>query len=427
MLRAPTLDEIIVPSPKRRPARDPFQQLYPYYAGFPESFVRGMLSPSLIPSGSVVCDPWNGSGTTTTVASRLGFPAIGFDLNPVMVIVAKCRLLPASEASALLPLASAIIKQARKSRASCPLDEPLTLWFKPKAACTLRSIERSCADLLVGRAKDIKIENLSSIAAIFYTALFSVCRKLTTVFRTANPTWMRLPENAGERITISAPELEERFTQAVHAIAEMSAEQSSFQRVGCTVSMADATIARPPHPVDCIITSPPYCTRIDYTAGTRIELALIAPLVEIDADDLRRRMIGTTMVPARVIEPRIEWGEKCNIFLEAVRNHRSKASSGYYYATHIDYFDKMWRSIANLGSSLRPAGIMVLIVQDSFYKDIHNDLALMLTEMAQNKDLLLCRRADFLSKTCMSRVNSRAVAHGTRGGSTESVLFFVKQ
>jgi hypothetical protein len=191
--------------------------------------------------------------------------------------------------------------------------------------------------------------------------------------------------------------------------------------------MADATIARPPHPVDCIITSPPYCTRIDYTAGTRIELALIAPLVEIDADDLRRRMIGTTMVPARVIEPRIEWGEKCNIFLEAVRNHRSKASSGYYYATHIDYFDKMWRSIANLGSSLRPAGIMVLIVQDSFYKDIHNDLALMLTEMAQNKDLLLCRRADFLSKTCMSRVNSRAVAHGTRGGSTESVLFFVKQ
>jgi len=270
---------------------------------------------------------------------------------------------------------------------------------------------------------------MSSIAATFYTALFSIGRKMVAAFRTANPTWMRLPKNAKERVRFSSQNIESRFIAAVSAIDTLygGGVGEHFQRVACRVIMADATTTVPPQQVDCVLTSPPYCTRIDYTAGTRIEFALIAPVIKVDAEDLRRRMIGTTMVPANPIEPREEWGATCNNFLEAVRNHPSKASKGYYYATHADYFDKMSRSIKNLSTALRPSGTAILIVQDSFYKDLHNNLPAMLVEMAEHHQLTFRRRADFASPTCMSRINSRAAAYGTREGSTESVLCFTKQ
>lgn len=44
------------------------------------------------PTNAVVADPFNGSGTTTMVAHRLGRVAIGFDLEPVYVASAQRRL-----------------------------------------------------------------------------------------------------------------------------------------------------------------------------------------------------------------------------------------------------------------------------------------------------------------------------------------------
>jgi DNA methylase len=420
------LDNLVIPSPKRRPSRDGFQQLYPYYAGFPEAFVRSLLSSPFVKSGSVIYDPWNGSGTTTAVASRLGLPALGFDLNPAMVIVAKARLLPASEGPSLDPLARAILKRARSSRFQASADDPLAVWFKPKTALALRAIERSCNEMLIEPSPLWKIEELSSIAANFYTSLFSISRRMASAFRTANPTWMRAPKNRGERPEFSREEIEERFVGAVAASRLAVGRRDPFQRVACEVTMNDATLATPAQAVDCVLTSPPYCTRIDYTAGTRIELALIAPLVSIDTDELRRGMIGTTMVPKESIQPRDDWGNKCNRFLDAVHNHPSKASKGYYHVTHLDYFDKMFRSIVNLSSALKAEGNAILVVQDSYYKDVHNDLPAIIEEMAATCNLHLQKRADFHSTNCMSRVNSRAAAYSTREGSTESVLIFAK-
>jgi hypothetical protein len=137
-------------------------------------------------------------------------------------------------------------------------------------------------------------------------------------------------------------------------------------------------------------------------------------------------MIGTTMVPVRPIEMHQEWGAQCVQFLDAVYHHPSKASKSYYYLTHLDYFDKIFRSIAKLASALRSRGNAIFIVQDSFYKDIHNDLPAILVEMAGTCGLQIRQRADFMSTTCMSRVNSRAAAHSTRKGSTEAVLVFEK-
>lgn len=55
---------------------------FDFYAGYSTSFVADVLRYWNLPGNSVILDPWNGSGTTTDIASKMGYKAIGYDLNP---------------------------------------------------------------------------------------------------------------------------------------------------------------------------------------------------------------------------------------------------------------------------------------------------------------------------------------------------------
>jgi len=178
--------------------------------------------------------------------------------------------------------------------------------------------------------------------------------------------------------------------------------------------------------IDMVLTSPPYCTRIDYSAATRIELSVMHPLVNMDIEDLRRKMIGSTKVPTHEVVMDPAWGEKCNRFLTLLKAHPSKASSGYYYKTHLDYFDKMARSLDNIAGGLKPSGAAILVVQDSYYKDLHNDLPSITTEMAAAAGLRLKRRLDFELKRSMAGINSRSRNYKRAAGAVEAVLCFEK-
>jgi len=76
-------------------------------------------------------------------------PSIGFDLNPVMVIIAKARLLPASEADSVEPLGSKIVEQAKKIFIAANPTDPLTIWFGKTTAGVFRSLEISIRNHLM--------------------------------------------------------------------------------------------------------------------------------------------------------------------------------------------------------------------------------------------------------------------------------------
>ena len=180
--------------------------------------------------------------------------------------------------------------------------------------------------------------------------------------------------------------IERRFTAKLRGTAKALDKRRSTavrEPIASDIRLADTNQTGPnSDSVDLILTSPPYCTRIDYTAATRIELAVIQPLTTQAPEQLRRQMTGSTRVPDHAINPRQHWGSTCVAFLDAVKKHHSKASDGYYHKTHLDYFDKMDRSIANCAGALRESGGAILVVQDSYYKDLHNDLPTILSEMA---------------------------------------------
>ncbi len=425
-------DSLVIGSPKRTlQTLSGWDGFFPYYAGYPESFARPILESSRLSKGAVILDPWNGSGTTTFSASQLGFSSKGFDLNPAMIVVARARLLPPSEADSLEPIAREIVRGVRADQRILHSDDPLRWWFEPSTATLIRAIETRIRKLLVGELTSTKgsvnLDNISGFSATLYVALFSVCRLLATPFRSSNPTWIRKPKANEPLITADREFIISAFTANVrsmeHALAIRAGEAKDL--ANAQLHLADTTCTRIAEgSIDMVLTSPPYCTRIDYSAATRIELAVIHPLVNTSMEELSRKMIGSTKVPSHdvVVDP--VWGETCNRFIAAIKEHPSKASSGYYYKTHVDYFDKMARSLTNIAVGLKSSGIAILVVQDSYYKNIHNDLPSITTEMAAAVGLKLRRRVDFELKRTMAGINRHARVYNRVGGAVEAVLCF---
>lgn len=65
--------------------------IYPYRGKFHPQMVRALLNVIGVRPGSLVCEPYLGSGTTAIEASLLGANFIGFDLSPLCVLLAKVK------------------------------------------------------------------------------------------------------------------------------------------------------------------------------------------------------------------------------------------------------------------------------------------------------------------------------------------------
>lgn len=426
-------DKLEINSPKRKKhPQTNWDAFFPYYAGYPEAFARSVLSSADLNETAVILDPWNGSGTTTYSASILGLSSVGFDLNPVMAIVARARLLSPSEADSIEPLAHEIAKAMDALPEQLAFD-PLETWFGLMTAASIRRLEVCIRNRLVGSMTitptGTQFANISGLAATFYVALFSVCRELSAKFRSSNPTWLRKPRLAEPRIGKSDQFIRHSFLETLRRMARALAERSPESRPDhgtASIYVANSTnLPLPKESVDFVLTSPPYCTRIDYTAATRIELAVLSPLMNTSPEDLGRLMIGSTRVPIANLRPSERWGSRCKAFLQALQNHPSKASAGYYLKTHIDYFDKISCSIKEIAHTLRPAGSAIFVVQDSYYKEIHNDLPTILSEMAELNGLNLRRREDFRSRS-MSGINRYTRRYNRTARAVEAVLCFTK-
>lgn len=432
--RRVVFDDLVIQSPKRTAqAQQGWHGFFPYYAGYPESFARMLLKSANLPADATVLDPWNGSGTTTFSAAHLGLAAQGFDLNPIMVIVARARLLPPSEADSIQPLTREMLRGIRARNHLLDGSDPLLGWFNRPTAALLRTIERRICDHLIGErtitVDGAKLENISGLAATFYVALFSVCRQFTERFQSSNPTWLRKPKDGERRVTASREAILDAFKSNLKSMADtLAAFPTGQSEQGSVVlKVADSTKAiMSASSVDFILSSPPYCTRIDYSAATRIELALLYPLLNLRMEELGRRMIGSTRVPHHDIAVQPEWGKTCARFLTELEAHPSKASAGYYLKTHLDYFDKMARSLATVSATLKPRGTAILVVQDSFYKDIHNDLPSITAEMADHAGLRLRRRDDFHLNRSMAGINPHTRTYRRPAGALEAVLCFEK-
>jgi hypothetical protein len=138
-------------------------------------------------------------------------------------------------------------------------------------------------------------------------------------------------------------------------------------------------------------------------------------------------MIGTPTIADQLPARSLKWGKACSNLLNRVSRHSSRASKSYYLKTLIQYFDGMCKSLEEIDRVLAKEGEGFFVIQDSYYKEVHVDLARILTEMAANMSWRCDSRLDFESNRTMVGVNRGArVYNNPPKPALETVLHFTK-
>lgn len=410
------------------------RRLFPYYAGYSKAFVESVLSSLDLPKGANVFDPWNGSGTTTTTSFDYGLTAIGSDLNPVMSLVAKATFVSRLDLESLVPLAHSLVFKIDDPETS--EKDPLHNWFHKSTASYIREIEERINKYFISHNSYTYIdspeamEKVTPLAAFFYLALFRVIRRKAYKFFASNPTWIRRAKSNDDKELISRELISNHFIEEVKQLCKNSTQFPLFgendqKRINILLANAEE-IPFKNESIDAVITSPPYCTRIDYAVATHIELAIL----RIGGDkfiDLRRSLTGSSTVKKIFIENNPSWGNECGRFLQSVYNHPSKASKTYYYKSHLEYFDSLYKSLSEVSRVLSKNSPCVLVVQNSHYKEINNDIAEITIQMSKNIGMSLAQRVDFPVSKSMATVNLRSKNYLRKRSTTESVLFLTKE
>jgi DNA modification methylase len=406
---------------------------YPYYAGYSPEFVSDVLAEMSLGPDALVLDPWNGSGTTTTVCSINGVRSTGYDLNPSMIVVAKARLLDSNTSASLQPLLATIVNVAKSTGTRRKYD-PLTAWFNPGTADRLRALELAIQGVLAERpvttpTSMVDVGGLSSLAAFYYVLLFRFVRSTLRSMNTSNPTWLKSGALPDEKVSLSWADIAQGLLSDLQRIRLLDSSNELPRRyAAATLSVADSrNIPLGDGAVDAVITSPPYCTRIDYAVATRAELAVLNATHDDSFIELRRQMLGTTLTNQNEDASLDLVTGRARTLLEAIRSHTSKASAGYYFNTFSDYFQKLDSSLRQIGRVVKPGGFASLVVQDSSYKDLHIDLAQIVSESLETHGFIATSRWDFPVARSLRQIHARAKSHRGQWMPTESILLLRKK
>lgn len=409
---------------------------YRYYAGFSPDFVNDALEIAEADGESLdVLDPWVGAGTTCAIAADRGHMTTGIDINPALVVIAKARLLQSDIGESLSALTEEILLGATSRESMVDeRDEPLLSWFGPSSAVAIRAIERSIFRLLVdpesNRAPvDHGLHHLSTLAAFFYVALFKVARSRLRAADTSNPTWIKAQVPARNRARPQAKTLHEEFRRTQENLALFlgigQATKSKLERQPNVGLGSSTSLNLDDASVDVAITSPPYCTRIDYVAGVRPELAILG-CDHKSLKALRHMTLGNPTVPESQ-ESDVDYVPSARKFLKKVKAHPSKASKSYYYRYFETYFKMLNSSLSEMHRVIRPQGRAFIVVQDSYYKEVRLDLPLVTSEMAEAHGWAHSYVFDFPVGRTMAVVNPKARNYRRDFSAVESVLLLERQ
>lgn len=398
------------PNPKPSVAdKRGYGSLASLYTAFSTEFARFALNHCVSEGHRAIVDPFAGMGTLGEAGRAMPVQLLLNDLNPFASLSSVFRTAPAHE----------IRRSIERIRPLTLCDAPV-----PERDAFASAVRQKLGDAPMPAELVNLADNLHSLDTLLDIHLISLIRIATHKrLRGSNPTWTK--RSTDQMIDPSSfNEARSAVLTAVSSYAGRLDQRNDDFSVVCRCGdVADLGIEE--GTVDAIVTSPPYPNRTDY-----IRHYLPAAELLIGGDDdvervLREAQIGTPLIRRGL--PTAELPASVETLIERVRTHGSYASERYYAKGFLYYFADMRTTFALMSRWLRSNGHAVVVVQDTYYKEMRIPVADLLTDVAGMEGLHLEARKDFPVRHALSRLSARARAAAPARAAVESALLLRRQ
>jgi len=395
-----------------------------FYASFSEGFVDYAIKALDIQKNDVIFDPFVGAGTTLVASQKNNISAVGVDIDPFSCLLSRAKVatnIDINEVKKLLkPTKSQKILSSFSKEAFQIFDDDCLRYASIVFSRIVKKIGVSKDKVLTTILDDTNGKFDSEVLAL--TALCIGSSESAKLIRGSNPTWYRKAEE-GEKDTFEA-----LFEATSKACDKMHGDLAKIQPSTKMVRVVNGDIKNEIANLEqgfanIIITSPPYLTRIDYAVKHLPNLSILSGLVNFSFDELRKKMIGTPKIINKG-EFDSKWGDLCVETLKSIQDHKSYASESYYIWTYYQYFDALYKTFINFKKYLQADGKGIVVLQDSFYKELHIPLSDIAVEML----ISLGFEAEVIVKDevriNMSQLNPAHLQKKLKSKASEDVIYF---
>lgn len=381
----------IAPSLNRQSTRYSAHGIHEYRGKFNPQIVRAIGNLLDLSPGAWVLDPFCGSGTTLLEAAHNGWNALGLDINPLGIEVAKAKLAALrAPIEDLYGYSVGLTDHLNCVIAGLPLDLPfderqktqvggadwesllpnldyLREWFAESVLVQLAAILRAIAGIPE-----------PAIRSIFRIILSNILREVSL----QDPADLRVRRRKFPPSNMPAIPLFIRYlTSGIETILK---SRHSFQPAPHTIQEAIPGDVRraadmiveiyPSQTFDAVITSPPYITALPYIDTQRLSLSLLGLIDSTDIRTTERQLIGNREITnrgRRIWEKALQENQ-CNLpgacwqFCRELAAAVDKEKDGFRRrnipALVYQYFSDMSRMFEQVRRLLRPSARFVLVV-----------------------------------------------------------------
>ncbi len=418
----------LLPSPKRTPRRASTAQKLPWesnYAAFSSEFALAAAKNLNARSRATVFDPFVGSGTSLEAAVTAGMDCYGIELNPYNALLSRCRVVSDIDTRVVHDLLSRASKTRRKASSIASETIPA------ESKLIIEALQQLLAKRIGCRRQDLvstlcmQSDSKYASETVVLVAALNTLKKRAQVHYRSNPAWL-LPGASPDGLESTAESWRSAALDIANTIeiALLARAQHISPR---TVQVFPGAFQNSPlklHSISRFITSPPYLNRLDYVNPTLPELHGLGLFQDDSIEELRRQMMGTTKMrrlsPSETELPSSAITE----LLAEIASHPTKASGTYYLKFFRQYFADLFAFLQwlNIRSTADCKGILVL--QDSYYKDIKIPIVQIIVELAKAVGFVVSVINQESRSRHMGSISPHQRTHAPTKSLTEYTLLF---
>lgn len=350
--------------------------LHAFAAKFPPQLPRLFIE-RFTTQGETVLDPMAGSGTTLLEAYLLGRQAIGVDIDPLAVKMARVKTTPLETSIQNLGLhvvfqarflvGSAVVEHELRTRFDDETKRFIDYWFLPETQQELMALLCAIEEFAEGSLERRFLEVAFSSVIITKSGGVSLARDLahTRPHRDLS----KKPKNAIDQFAERIRKLHQSFNTLPNS------------RPLPDVRLGDARcLDIPDNSVHLVMTSPPYANAIDYMRAHKFSLVWMGEPVG-DLSSLRGEYIGSEKTQSMASVPMPEFVSEIVSCVQMKDERKARVLA--------KYFSDMSRAISEMLRVLVPGRIAVIVVGSSTIRGINVETPKCLAEIGKAAGLEL--------------------------------------